>query len=297
MRMAGSNGTGLKDKLQTRAETAALPQRREKTVFDLLSEQREQLSKALPKHITVDRMLRTVFTAIRTTPKLQECTRDSQLASVFLAGQLGLEPGPLGHSYLVPYRNNKTGTTECQFLVGYKGLVDLMYRSGQVKSISVHEVCENDRFEWQYGVDENLVHQPVLSGRGTVKCYYGVVRLKDGGFNLLVMSREDIENIRKRSRAATSGPWVTDYDAMARKTVLRQMARWLPLSVEVAQAIAHDEGTHHTVSADVLDETPTYDTTADEGPAEETPPVNEDSEPEEPAPARSLSALLDGDEQ
>ena len=248
-----SNPGELKTKLATRAQTAAAPAKREKTVYDMIEDLKPQLARALPEHLKAERMIRIALTAVRTTAKLQSCNPQSLLAAVMLAGQLGLEPGPLGHAYLVPYGN------EVQFIVGYKGLLDLMWRSGKVQSVAVHEVCEKDLFEFEYGLDERLVHRPALTERGPVKCYYGVVRMKDGGHHIHVMSREDIDAIRRRSRASNNGPWQTDYDAMARKTVLRQMARWLPLSVEVSQALTHDEGIHAQITPDVVDETPVYE--------------------------------------
>lgn len=257
-----STPSDLKGKLATKAEAANLPAKREKTVFDMIEDLKPQLARALPEHLKAERMIRIALTAVRTTTKLQSCNPQSLLAAVMLAGQLGLEPGPLGHAYLVPYGN------EVQFIVGYRGLIDLMWRSGKVQSVAVHEVCERDEFQFEYGLDEKLTHRPSLTDRGPVKCYYGVVRLKDGGHHIHVMSREDVDAIRKRSRAGNNGPWQTDYDAMARKTVLRQMARWLPLSVEVQQAVAHDEGIHAQIVPDVVDEVPTFDATAEAGPSE-----------------------------
>ena len=265
--------TALKERVAARAEAAQVAPR-QKTVYDMIEELKPQLARALPAHLSAERMIRIALTNVRTTPKLATCNPQSLVAAVMLAGQLGLEPGPLGHAYLVPYGS------EVQFIVGYRGLLDLMWRSGKVQSVAVHEVCEKDEFEFEYGLNENLVHRPALTDRGPVKCYYGVVRMKDGGHHIHVMSREDVDAIRKRSRAGANGPWASDYDAMARKTVLRQMARWLPLSVEVAQAVSQDGGVHTEIVPDIQDAPAVFDATAEEGPAGDD------------APPKSLSDLL-----
>ena len=222
------------------------------TIFDLIERQKAQIARALPKHITAERFARIVLTQIRTTPKLLECDQQSLLAAIMLSAQLGLEPGPLGHAYIVPYGREAT------FIIGYKGYLDLMWRSGKLLSLAVHEVCENDEFDFEYGLEERLRHKPALKNRGEVIGYYLVARYKDGGHCVYWMSREDIEKVRQRSKAANSGPWVTDYDAMARKTVVRQAARWMPLSIEVQRAMAFDETSPTEIDEDMLAQQPRF---------------------------------------
>src|SRR5690606_17095778 len=124
--------------------------------------------------------------------------------------------------------------------------------SGQLKSLAVREVCENDEFQFEYGLNETLKHVPATSNRGPAIGYYLVAHYKDGGHYMHWMSREDIEKVRQRSKAANSGPWQTDYDAMARKTVVRQAARWMPLSIEVQRALAFDESSPADIDEDML---------------------------------------------
>ena len=212
-------------------------------IQDLFKRMAPEIAKVLPKHIKSDHLLRVALTEIRKNPKLLECSSQSLLGALMLAAQLGLEPGILGHAYLIPYYNSKTRSTEVQFQIGYKGYIDLVRRSGELQTLDVHEVCRNDEFEYEYGLTPKLMHRPALENRGDPYCYYAIAKLKDGGFSYLVMSIQDVEKFRKRSKSPDSGPWVTDYDAMAKKTVIKQLAKYLPLSTEIQTQIVQDEVT------------------------------------------------------
>src|SRR5690606_22786403 len=146
---------------ETRSKLARRPDNGGKaaTIFDLIERQKTQIARALPKHITAERFARIVLTQIRTTPKLLECDQQSLLAAIMLSAQLGLEPGPLGHAYIVPYGREAT------FIIGYKGYLDLMWRSGKLLSLAVPEVCENDGFDFEYGLDARLRPKPALKNR------------------------------------------------------------------------------------------------------------------------------------
>jgi len=212
-------------------------------IQDLFKRMAPEIEKVLPKHIKSDHLLRVALTEIRKNPKLLECSSQSLLGALMLAAQLGLEPGILGHAYLIPYYNSKTRSTEVQFQIGYKGYIDLVRRSGELQTLDVHEVCRGDAFEYEYGLTPKLMHRPALENRGEPYCYYAIAKLKDGGFSYLVMSIQDVEKFRKRSKSPDSGPWVTDYDAMAKKTVIKQLAKYLPLSTEIQTQIVQDEVT------------------------------------------------------
>lgn len=213
------------------------------TIRTLLERMKPELAKVLPKHLEADRILRIALTEIRRNPKLLDATRESLLGAVMLSAQLGLEPGPLGHCYLIPYYNSKTKTYEVQFQLGYKGMLDLVRRSGQIEMIDAHVVYENDEFDYQYGLEPKLYHKPSLKTRGKPIAVYAIAKFKDGGFSYLVMSIEDIEKIRKRSKTPDNGPWVTDWEAMAKKTAIKQLCKYLPLSIEVQRGLAADETT------------------------------------------------------
>lgn len=213
------------------------------TVQDLLRKNKDQLSAALPKHLDADRMIRVVLTALTTQPMLQQCDVPSIAKAVIEAAQLGLEPdGILGYAYLIPFRNRKRGCLEAKMMVGYRGYLALARRSGQLKSLDVDVICEKDRFEYQKGSDPKLVHVPPLMGnRGKVIGAYACARLSDGGIQFEVLPLDKIEDIRANSQAADTGPWSTHFDAMAKKTAIRALAKYLPLSVEFQQVAVREE--------------------------------------------------------
>ena len=219
--------------------------RRVADVRALLEKNKAQLALALPRHITPDRMMRICMTAVQKTPKLLECDQISLFAAVIQAAQLGLEPdGALGQAWLVPFGN------QVQLLPGYKGLLSLVRRSGELSTVEVRAVYARDIFRFRYGLASVLEHEPFNPGpqadsdevtRGELVAVYAVARLRDGGIQWEVMRRHEVEAIRKRSRSGTSGPWVTDYDEMAKKTVLRRLCKLLPMSVEAQTAVDLDE--------------------------------------------------------
>lgn len=210
--------------------------------------QKGTLAAVLPKHVGADRMLKIALGALRTTPKLMNCSVESLMGAVVHCSQLGLEPNtPLGHAYLIPFENRKKGVTEVQIVLGYKGLIDLARRSGQIVSIAAHEVCANDEFEYSYGLDETLVHKPAMGARGPVVAFYAVAKLQGGGHAFEVMSAEQINEIRDNSqnykfaRDKKTTVWGQHYAEMGRKTVLRRLVKYLPVSIELASAAALDE--------------------------------------------------------
>lgn len=242
----GATQQGLTDRMEERATKAVAPASGgTKTIDDLLKQAMPAIEKVIPKHLTADRLMQVVTTAIKTTPRLKECSAFSLLAAVMQSAQLGLFPGPLGHCYYVPFKNTKKGVMEVQFIAGYRGLIDLARRSGSVASIEAREVCENDQFDFNYGLETKVNHTfDLKKPRGAAYAYYGVARYKDGGYSVLVMSRSDVDKHRLRSaavRAGISGPWDTDYDEMAKKTVIRAMSKYMPMSVDYANALAADE--------------------------------------------------------
>lgn len=215
----------------------------------LLESRKNEIAAALPKHITPDRVIRLALTEFSKNPGLRECTQQSIYAGIIQASQLGLEIGVLGQAYLVPYNNKvkKKGggdewRKEAQFIPGYKGLISLARRSGEVTSIETHIVYENDRFDLTLGIESKVEHKPFLDGdRGKPKIVYGVAHFKDGGYHFEWMSVADVNKIRSRSKSKDNGPWVTDFDQMMRKTLIRRMANYLPMSIEFAAALQVDE--------------------------------------------------------
>ncbi len=279
--MARTPSSGnLTDKLATRAEGGNAPAKSTaETVRDYLRRMGPEIARALPKHMDADRLARIALTTIRTTPKLLQCSMPSLMGAVMQAAQLGLEPGLLGHCYIIPFRNNKTGQEEAQFIIGYRGMIDLARRSGEVQSISAREVYDNDLLEVKYGLEETIVHIPwhlredkSYADSGEFRGVYMVARFKDGGYYCHYMPRAEIDSHRQRSKAASSGPWVTDYIEMAKKTVVRSAWKWLPISVEVMrQTEAADETVKVEIAEDMAEMPDILDVTGEAVEDEEAP--------------------------
>jgi len=214
------------------------------SVRSMLQRLMPQMLLALPKHLTPERMFRVAMTAVQRTPELLECDPRSLAGAVLQASQLGLEPdGVLGAAYLIPFRNGKTGKREVQFLPGYKGLITLARRSGEISSIDARVVREGDKFKYAFGLNPVLEHVPAEhDGEAKpVTHAYAVIRLKDGGYQFDVLTVAEIKAIQAQSRAGTSGPWQTHFAEMAKKTALRRALKLAPMSVEAQRAVALDE--------------------------------------------------------
>lgn len=218
-------------------------------VHQMLERGKKQLALALPRHITPDRMVRIVLTEVQKTPELLNCSQQSLLGAVIQAAQLGLEPGLAGMAYLVPFKG------QVQLIPGYRGLMNLAQRSGMVSVIYSEVVCRQDDFEFELGLDLVLKHRPSddrdPSNVASISHAYAVAKLKDGGQQFVVMTKKEVDTIRGRSRASAKGPWVTDYAAMAKKTVIRQLCKFLPMSVELQTAVSLDERDEMGISQDL----------------------------------------------
>ena len=198
---------------------------------------KKQVMRAIPRHMDADKLLRVAMTTIRTNPVLLKCTKQSLLACIMGAAQLGLEPeAALGQVYFVPFWNKRKSVFEATLIPGYRGYLSLARRTGEVSSVSAQVVYENDRFVLEYGLNERLEHVPADGDRGEVRGAYVVFRYQDKGHSFDYMSKVDIDKIRARSQASDKGPWVTDYPEMAKKTVIRRHIKMVPLSVELARA-------------------------------------------------------------
>ena len=228
--------TVAKNSLTAQNKETGVVEKKAKTIFDVIQAGAKQFATALPKHINTDRFVRIAITTIRQNPKLAQCSQESLLGALMVSAQLGLEPGTLGQCYLIPYGR------ECQFQIGYKGMIELLRRSGQLKDIYAYSVYENDDFEITYGLDRNLIHKPNLANKGDFLGCYCVAILKDGAKAFEYMTKEEIEaHAKKFSKTFGNGPWKTDFEAMAHKTVVKKMLKWLPLSVEFLENIEKDD--------------------------------------------------------
>lgn len=224
-----------------------------KTIREYIKTMEPEIAKALPSVITPERFTRITLSALSTTPKLAECSPKSFLGAMMTAAQLGVEPNtPLGQAYLIPYRNK--GVLECQFQLGYKGLIDLAYRSGMVKLIQAHTVYENDEFTYELGLEPKLHHVPAKTDRGAPTYFYAMYLVKGGGYGFEVMSREDVEaHARRYSKAYSNGPWQTNFEEMAKKTVLKRALKYAPLKTDFVRALAADETIKEGLSDDMFE--------------------------------------------
>ncbi len=244
----------IKNQLAAKADEITNPKlSKNMNIADLIKAIEPEIKKALPTVITPERFTRIALSALNTTPKLAECSQMSFLAALMNAAQLGLEVNsPLGQAYLIPY-NNK-GKLECQFQIGYKGMLGLAYRNPEIQTIQAQVVYENDDFKYELGLDSKLYHKPSLSDRGKVRCYYALYKLRNGGYGFEVMSRRDVEEYAKRYSKVTDSlysPWANNFDSMAKKTVIKQLLKYAPLRTDLEKAMSMDESIKTRVSVDM----------------------------------------------
>lgn len=248
------NQNDLSNKLAAKAnnkEVAVDPGQKVAAYFKGLE---SRIAEVLPKHVSPTTLTRIAITEIRTNPKLLECSLVSLAGAVMKSAQLGLQLGLLGHCYLVPYG------TEATFILGYKGMINLARRSGEIKEIYAVCVHENDEFVPEYGLHRNIKHIPNFEDQGAFKGAYAVAHFINGGYHFEYLPKIEIEKRRRRSKASNNGPWVTDYEEMAKKTVIRAMFDYLPVSVDIMSAVHTDETTTKEISSDgeIIDLPPDY---------------------------------------
>lgn len=247
----------IKNALAERAEAQSKPVKLTKnmSIQDLIKAMEPEIKKALPQVITPERFTRMALSALNSTPKLKECSQMSFLGALMNAAQLGLEPNtPLGQAYLIPYKNK--GQMECQFQIGYKGLIDMVYRNKDIQTIQAQCVYENDIFEYELGLEPKLVHRPALKDRGELILVYALWKSGNGGYGFEVMSKEDIDtHARKFSQSFGSNysPWKTNYEEMAKKTVIKKCLKYAPLRSDFMKAVSNDETIKSELDVDMSD--------------------------------------------
>ena len=242
------------NKIQTQT-TSTVANNEKKTMQSYIKAMEGEIAKALPSVITPERFTRMVLSAISTNPKLGSCTPASFLGAMMSAAQLGLEPNtPLGQAYILPYQNK--GVLEAQFQLGYKGLIDLAYRSGEVEVVQAHIVYANDKFECEYGLEPKLTHIPAEKDRGEAVKVYAMFKTKSGGYGFEVMSMEDVRiHAEKYSKAYNTSfsPWKTNFEEMAKKTVLKKCLKYAPLKSDFVKGIVQDGAVKSGLSEDMYE--------------------------------------------
>lgn len=195
----------------------------------------KQFALALPEHVSPEKFVRVVMTAINTNPDLQKADRESVLGAAMKCAQDGLLPDGR-EAALVVYGN------KASYLPMIAGVLAKVRRSGELLTISAHVAYDKDAFTYTLGDDEKIEHQPYMEGpRGKPIAVYAVAKTKDGGIYREVMSLEQVNQVRNVSRAKNAGPWVQWWDEMARKTVLRRLAKRLPMSTDLQQVFQRDD--------------------------------------------------------
>ncbi|RMX08536.1 recombination protein RecT [Corticibacter populi] len=280
------------------AATGAVATAKPQTLATLITadSMKKQFAAALPKHMTPDRFTRVALTELRKVPKLMQADPQSFMGAIMQCAQLGIEPGgALGHAYLLPFENRRTGKTEVQFILGYKGMIDLARRSGKIVSIEARAVYERDEFSVTFGLNPDLQHNPAWEDaeRGDLRAVYAVAKLQGGGVQFEVMGRAEVERIMRESQGwkaaeATArkynrepnSPWHTHFDEMAKKTVLRRLFKYLPVSVEYVEAQERED--RDSMMADIeLPADAVYEVPSEQQEAIEAQPTVESQE--EPA--------------
>lgn len=236
------------------------------TFAGFLDSMKPKIAAILPKHLTPERMLMLANLVTVKTPKLRECTPASVFNAIVAASRLGLEIGR--HAHLVPFGK------ECVFIPDYQGLIHLAVSSGKVRHIDARVVYRDDHFDYELGTEPRIVHRPKLGGgrdpKADIIAFYAVGHLTDGSTVIgEPMTKHEMDLVKARSRAGTDGPWVTDYAAMGRKTVVKRLCKFLPQTPELAAAIELDNradsgevgmvseliDTNESLNADVADKT------------------------------------------
>lgn len=224
------------------------------TIKAALEKNKQAMAEVIPSYLSPDRLLSLALLSIRKTPALQECPISTLLGCVVEASRLGLElGGSLGQAYLVPFKEK--GQPMAQMIIGYRGFVELMRRSGDVSSIRAVIVHQRDHFTLREGLEQVIDHVPYLEGDpGPMRFVYAVAKFsRSGDYQAIFMTKAEVDTVRARSRAGASGPWSTDYEEMAKKTAVRRLAKLMPLTVEAAEAIERDDESNYDVDSTAVE--------------------------------------------
>lgn len=276
----------------------------------LVESQKASIAQALPKHITPERLIKTLLVAANRNPGILDCTQASVMETINRAAELGLDlSGTLGEAYPVPFTNKikvpngNGGTTDkfvkqLQLIIGYRGFEKLAWQSGEVQMIDAEVVHENDTFEFRKGFEPVLRFEMCLTGdRGAPIGAYALIITKSGGRMARFMPAADIEKIRQGAQSKDSPAWRNHWSEMARKTVLRRVMKDAPLSTEkLVAAMEHDDQDHKL--ADVLEATTGLDALSPgRSSFRETPAQNGDAaaDTSDPAPDPVDAAAADLD--
>ena len=205
------------------------------TALQMLEKYKPQIAEALPSHVKIDKLVRIISSQISQNPELGMADPTSLMSAVMRCSQLGLEPGAaLSRIHLIPRNNRKKNIKEVSVIIGYQGLIELARRSGEITEIYAEAVYENDLYKVTFGLNRNLEHEPFDGDRGKFKAVYAVAKYRDGGIHFITMSKHETEKIRTNPKYPNP-IWNDHYSEMAKKTAIRRLAKYLPLSTEKAE--------------------------------------------------------------
>jgi len=214
---------------------------------NFMEKHRAEFEMVIPSQIKPDRLIALATVACSRSPKLLECTIPTIFGGLLQAMALGFEVNsPLHEAVLVPFKNNKTKKTEAQLIIEYRGYITLFNNHPKVITVFASEVYENDTFSYSYGIDEKLHHIPCeQKEKGKMRGAYAYAKLKDGGFRFVFLPLHRIEEVRDEystgyANDKEKSPWVTDFAAMACKTAIRRLEKFVPKSAEAAKAVEAD---------------------------------------------------------
>lgn len=244
--MTNVNGGLVANKGANTPSTQITPQ---KKMAHALEKMLPEIKKAVGKAMTPERFSRIALSLFNGNPVFWEADTTSFLSALMQSAQCGLEPNTvLGEAYVIPYKNNKQGITEVNFQVGYKGILKMAFNTGEYEAIYAHEVRKGDEFSYEYGLHKNLIHKPADVPSEDITHYYAVYKLKNGGFDFVVWSKERVEqhardfskNYLYQGKVNKNSVWAKNFDSMAKKTVLIDVLKFAPKSVEMAKALDLD---------------------------------------------------------
>lgn len=296
-----------------RTGDAATAAGKELSLPQKIERMQKEFAMAQPRGMEAVQLIRDAQTCVRMTPKLAECEHTSVLGALMTCAQLGLRPGVLGQAYLLPLWNGRNRRMEAQLVLGYQGLLELIYRSGVVSMVDARVRYENDEWLFEYGIEsDKLIHRPAEGHRGKAVAYYAIARFKDGAVKMTrpvtvaeMEEHRDKYAMAKKKDGTVVGPWVTQFDEMAKKTVLRDLAKTMPKSPEVSRAITHDGAVRADATPAAVDAQPDYidgeyseapgtdDDAHVDNPVDSPPADDEQGEPD-PTPQQRVADYLQG---
>ena len=268
--MAKTDGSDLMKKVNDKKDD------KPKTLKDWIQDKRPEIAQALPKNWDVGRMEATLISALRANPNLAKCTPISFICAIMTAAQMGLKPNtPLGQCYIIPYWNSKIKRFEAQFQIGYKGILEMGYRTDVITEIYADKIKKGDYLDYQKGTEKYIHHREYpekweydKKGELIITHYYAIYKTIKGGMNFSIWPKDMVVKHMKRyspaARKDAYSPWQTSDDLMSQKTVLKDVMRYAPIAEDDRRILAADETVKREISKDMLNVPAVYEFSPDD---------------------------------